>query len=67
MWPEIIIGFATILGIFYFYMTHKWDHWTKKGIYQIKPVFPFGSMPQFFTKSEHFTDFMLAQANETKG
>ena len=67
MWMEIFIGFATILILFYIYLTKKWNYWSKRGVYQIQPSFPFGSMPQIFTKSEHINDFALRHANETKG
>ena len=67
MWIEILLGTLALLALFYWWMTSKWDFWTKQGVYQIKPIFPFGSMPSFFTKSESLNDLFLRQMNETKG
>ena len=67
MWIEILLGLLGLLALFYWWLTTKWDFWTKQGIYQIKPVFPVGSVPAFFTKKEHLNDTFLRQAKETKG
>ena len=67
MWLEIIIGLATIVVLFYLYVTSKWKYWTKRGIYQVDNVFPFGSFPAFFTKKEAFNDIMLRHVDDTKG
>ena len=67
MWIEILLGLLGLLALFYWWLTTKWDFWTKQGVYQIKPVFPLGSSPALFTKSEHLNDTFLKQAKETKG
>ena len=67
MWIEILLGLLGLLALFYWWLTTKWDFWTKQGIYQIKPVFPVGSVPALFTKKEHLNDTFLKQAKETKG
>ena len=67
MWIEIILGLIGLFGLFYWWITSKWDFWTKKGVYQIKPIFPVGSVPAFFTKKEHLNDAFLRMADETRG
>ena len=67
MWIEILLGLLGLLALFYWWLTTKWDFWTKQGIYQIKPVFPLGSAPALFTKKEHMNDIFLKQAKETEG
>ena len=67
MWIEISLGALALCALFYFYMTKKFDYWTKRGVYQFKPSFPFGSMKAFFTQSEHLNDLMLRHAKEAKG
>ena len=67
MWIEICLGAVALSALFYFYMTKKFDYWTKRGVYQIKPSFPFGSMKAFFMQNEHLNDTMLEHAKETKG
>ena len=61
MFPEIVIAALTLFAFAYFYMKSKWNYWTKKGIYQIEPTFPFGTFPEFFTKSQSFFDSFTAQ------
>ena len=67
MWIEILLGLLGLLAFFYWWLTTKWDFWTKQGIYQIKPVFPVGSVPALFTKKEHLNDTFLKMAKETEG
>jgi len=67
MWIEVILGIFALFALFYWWMTSKWDFWTKQGIYQIKPIFPVGSIPEFFTKKTHLNDVFLKMAEETKG
>ena len=50
----------------YLYFKSKFQYWTSKGVYQIEPTFPFGSIPEFFTKSKSFNDVSLEHAKETK-
>jgi cytochrome P450 family 6 len=67
MLVEISIGLVTLIGIVYVYLTWKWKYWTKRGVYQIQPTFPFGSLPGFFTKSVAMTTSLMKHAEETKG
>jgi hypothetical protein len=39
----------------------------QEGVYQIKPSFPFGSLPSLFTKSRAINDVFLEHAEKTKG
>ena len=50
MWIEISLGAVALCALFYFYMTQKFDYWTKRGVYQLKPSFPYGTMKGFFTQ-----------------
>ena len=65
MFVEILLGLASLLVIAYFYCHRQWKYWTKRGIYQIQPSFPFGTLSPFFTKSEAFIDMMIRQGKET--
>ena len=67
MWIEISLGAVALCALFYFYMTKKFDYWTKRGVYQLKPSFPYGTMKGFFTQKEALNDIMLKEAQETKG
>jgi cytochrome P450 family 6 len=67
MLVEIAIGLVTLIGIVYVYFTWKWKYWTKRGVYQIQPAFPFGSLPGSVTKSVALNTNLLNQAKEAKG
>ena len=67
MWIEICLGAVALSALFYFYMTKRFDYWTKRGVYQPKPSFPFGSMKALFLQNEHMNDTMLRHAKEAKG
>ena len=67
MWIEISLGAVALCALFYFYMTKNFDYWTKRGVYQIKPSFPFGSMKAIFLQNEHLNDSILRHAKEAKG
>ena len=67
MWIEISLGAVALCALFYFYMTQKFDYWTKRGVYQLKPSFPYGTMKGMFAQKEHLNDLMLKEAEETKG
>ena len=64
---EISLGAVALCALFYFYMTKKFDYWTKRGVYQLKPSFPYGTMKGFFTQKEALNNIMLKEAQETKG
>ena len=67
MWIEISLGAVVLCALFYFYMTKNFDYWTKRGVYQLKPSFPFGSMKAIFLQNEHLNDSILRHAKEAKG
>ena len=67
MWIEISLGAVVLCALFYFYMTKKFDYWTKRGVYQLKPSFPYGTMKGMFAQKEHLNDIMLKEAKDTKG
>ena len=62
----IFYGLAAIVAIVYLWFKWKFTFWTKKGVYQTEPSFPFGTTAAFFTNKEHLNDLVLRQANETK-
>ena len=66
MWLEILLGIFLLLLVFWKFMTLKWDFWTKQGVYQIKPKFPAGSMPEVFTRAKAFNDILMEHCKETK-
>ena len=63
---EIILGLSAFFTLIYWYMTLKFDYWTKKGVYQIKPSFPFGTFSSLFTLNKHINDEMKEAGEETK-
>lgn len=63
---EILGGLAVLMVLLYLYFQWKFTYWTKKGVYQIKPTFPFGTVSAFFTKKENFLDFLMREAKETE-
>ena len=67
MWIEISLGAVALCALFYFYMTKKFDYWTKRGVYQLKPSFPYGTVKGMFVQKEHLNNIMLKEAEETKG
>ena len=64
MFVEILLGLASLLVIAYFYCHRQWKYWTKRGIYQIQPSFPFGTLSPYFTKSEAMVNCMIRQGKE---
>ena len=64
----IIYGIIGLLGIWYIYSYLKWSFWTKRGVYQVTPTFPFGTnVPKcYFTKTKQFNDVLKEEAEETK-
>lgn len=62
----IFYGLSAIVAIVYLWFKWKFTFWTKQGVYQSEPSFPFGTVSAFFTNKEHLNDVVLRQANETK-
>ena len=49
MLVEIVLGLLTLLFISYLYLRFwKWTFFSKKGIFQIEPSFPFGNFNDLF-------------------
>ena len=44
----------------------NFDYWTKRGVYQLKPHFPFGTISAIFDQSQHVNDMILKDHLETK-
>uniref|UniRef100_A0A1B6FHI0 Cytochrome P450 n=1 Tax=Cuerna arida TaxID=1464854 RepID=A0A1B6FHI0_9HEMI len=53
---DILLSTATILGLFYYYMTQTFDYWKKKGIPYVQPTAVFGNLKDqfFFRKSLNY-------------
>ena len=66
MLVEIAVLIVTLVLALYVYFQWKWTYWSKRGVYTIKPSFPFGSIPSFFTKKKHLNDEFLSHIEETK-
>ena len=68
MWLEIlttIIGGSSALFLFaYLYFKKKYTFWTKRGVYQIEPTFPVGSLPEIFTRTKANMDIFLDHAKQ---
>ena len=62
----IFYGLSAIVAIVYLWFKWKFTFWSKQGVYQSQPSFPFGTVSAFFTNKEHLNDVVLRQANETK-
>ena len=69
MWLEIltaIIGGSLALFLLgYLYFKKKYTFWTQRGVYQIEPTAPMGSMPELFSKSKAAMDIFLDHAKAT--
>ena len=57
---------AILVLLLYLFLTYKWNFWKKKGIYQIQPIFPFGTHHGLFTKTKHINDHLREEANEVR-
>ena len=67
MWLEIAAVIVALVFLVYLLFKRKYQYWNSKGVYQIKPSFPVGSIPEFFTKSRAFNDVLIDHAKETQG
>ena len=67
MWLEIAAVIVALVFLVYLLFKRKYEYWNSKGVYQIKPSFPVGSIPEFFTKSRAFNDVLIDHAKETQG
>uniref|UniRef100_A0A1B6MN44 Cytochrome P450 n=1 Tax=Graphocephala atropunctata TaxID=36148 RepID=A0A1B6MN44_9HEMI len=45
---DILIATATLLGLFYYFITSTYDHWEKRGIPYVKPTLVFGNLKDQF-------------------
>ena len=60
----IVYGILIIATLLYVWLSWRWTFWTKKGVYQIQPTFPFGTFSSFFTKKHHIYDQFILEAKE---
>ena len=67
MWLEIFAGLLGLLVLTYLYFQKKYQYWTNKGIVQIEPTFPLGSLPDWVTKKKSIYDKLLEHEQVTKG
>ena len=65
MFPLVIL--IVTFGVAYFYITSNWNYWKNRGVLQMEPSFPFGSIPEFFTKSKALSDVLREHAAKAKG
>ena len=64
MWLEIVLCLLALFSLLYWKVTKNYNFWSSKGVYQLKPSFPFGSMWAMFSQSRHFNDEFLSHINE---
>ena len=62
----IVYVIFTFILVFYLWLKWQWTFWTKKGVYQVEPVFPFGNLYGFITKTKHLNEHLKEDAEETK-
>ena len=64
----IFYGIVALIGLLYIYLNLKWSYWTKRGVYQLTPAFPFGTSTAkaFFNRSKALNDTLREEAEETK-
>ena len=62
----VIYIFSTLILVSYLWLKWQWTYWTKKGVYQVEPVFPFGNQYGFITKTKHLNEHLKEDAEETK-
>ena len=67
MWIEIIALLVVLGLVFYLRYKRKYQYWKKRGVYQIEPTIPWGSIPEFFSKTKALNDVFLEHNKETKG
>ena len=63
---EITSVLCALTLVFYFWIQWKWTYWTKRGIYQPKPMFPFGTFYTIFTQKMHMAELFEMHAKETE-
>ena len=66
MWTFVII-LATFIFLLYVYFQKKYTFWTRKGVFQIKPSFPFGNFGYFILRNKTINETMVEQDRLTKG
>ena len=63
---EVLLLFVTLLVFFYYKVTRNWNYWERKNIPTLKPSFPLGSVPSFFTRKQAFYDMFKELGQKTK-
>ena len=49
---EVVSGVISLFVLLYVWLSWKWTYWTKKGVFQFPPVFPFGDNRDMFLKKK---------------
>ena len=66
MFAFLFYAVITLTVLVYLWLSWKWTYWTKKGVFQIQPTFPFGTMAPWFTRKIHLNDHMVNQTKEAQ-
>ena len=61
MLVTLVFAVITLTVLLYIWLSQKWTYWTKKGIFQVEPTFPFGTMSVWFTRKIHIKEFFMKQ------
>ena len=66
MLVTLVFAVITLTVLLYVWLSQKWTYWTKKGIFQVEPTFPFGTMSVWFTRKIHIRDFFMKQVKQAQ-
>jgi len=64
---ELILFLLTMVFVVIFYLRKKWSYWSKKGVFQVKPLFPLLNHGLIVTIGEHVNIKLKRHAKETNG
>jgi cytochrome P450 family 6 len=62
----ILIGIATVFGLAYAFIRHRYSYWVGRGVYGPKPKFPFGNFNGLGT-TRHQAEIMQDLYNDGRG
>lgn len=62
-----LLGLILLLIILYVYLTSTFSYWKRKGIYYIKPSFPFGNLGDVMMGRKSLTDLTIEQYRQFEG
>ena len=64
----ILFTFVLVfLSLLYVYFQKQYTFWTRKGVVQIPPSFPFGNFGYFILRTKTINEVMVEQDHLTKG